>query len=145
MNACVRVRKLLSRYIDREAGDTDAAFVEAHVAGCFSCKKELRELSCVRELLLKKERKALPEGELARRLLMQILCQKSGRDDFSLVGMGYFARRLIFLPAVAIALSVVFLILGPQQTGRYSLEEHIFSGTRTKTAMALGLILGAKN
>lgn len=144
MNACVRARKLLSRYIDKEARDMDTAFIEAHVAGCPSCKKELREFSCVRELLLRKERRALPEGELARRMLRQILYEKSGRQDFSMVGMGYLARRLIFLPAIAIALSAAFLILIPQQTNRYSWEEHVLSGAPTTTAMALGLILGTR-
>jgi len=144
MNACARVRKLLSRYIDREAGDADTAFIEAHVAVCFSCKKELRELSCVRELLLRKERRTLPEGELARRLLREVLRQRSGQEGFSPGGMGYFARRLIFLPAIGIALSAAFLILVPRQTNRYSWEEHILSGTPTTTAMTLGLLLGTR-
>jgi len=144
MNACARVRKLLSRYIDKEAREREVAFIEMHVAGCFSCQKELREISCVKEVLLKKERRALSEGELARRLLRQILYQKSGREDFSMVGMGYLARRLIFLPAIAIALSAAFLILIPQQTSRYSWEEHVLSGAPTTTAMALGLILGTR-
>ncbi len=144
MNACARTRRLLSRYIDKEATKKEAVFIETHVAGCFFCQKELREISCIKEVLFKKERRALAEGELTKRLLRQILHQKSGREDFSLVGMGYLARRFIFLPVMAIALSAVFLILVPQQTNRYSWEEHILSGTPTTTAMALGLILGTR-
>ncbi|MFB3920020.1 hypothetical protein BU251_07655 [Candidatus Velamenicoccus archaeovorus] len=144
MNACARTRRLLSRYIDKEAAKRDAAFIETHVAGCFSCRKELRELSCVREVLLKKERRTLPEGELARRLLREVLRRRSGQEDSSPGGMGYFARRLIFLPAIGIALSAAFLILVPQQTNRYSWEEHILSGAPTTTAMTLGLLLGAR-
>ncbi len=145
MKECRKVKRLLSRYLDKETGNADSALIRAHLDNCSFCRKELLGLSRVKELISGKERKVLPQDYLVYRLREEIAGQQHAEEKLSwIAGMGNFSRRLIPVPVAVIVLSIVFLIsISKQQVSEYSLEEHILSGTQTTTETALGLILGS--
>ena len=148
MKECAKVKKTLSRYLDKEISAADTALVETHLDSCYFCKKELSGLTRVKKLILEKERKTLPQDYLICRLREKIASeQRITRQGFSwLAGMGNLSRRLIPVPVTAILLLLVFLILtSRQQTSYSSLEGYILSGNQTTTETALGLILGMQN
>ncbi len=147
MKECIRVRKLLSRYIDKEAGRSDIALIEEHLDICSFCKKELRELSWVKELVLEKERKVLPQDYLVCRLRQEIAGERRMMKQGSwLTGLEYFSRKVIPIPVTLIVLSTVFLMLSSRrQLSESSLEEHLLSGAQTTTETALGLMLAARD
>jgi len=147
MSECRRVKKILSRYLDKEAGEADTAFVEKHLDTCDRCNKEYSELFKVKQLMLAKERKSLPADYLVLRLKKEIASQEyAERIPSWLTGMGNLSRRLIPVPAAVIALSLVFLILSSrQELSASSLEEHILSGNQTTTETAARLILGVQD
>ncbi len=148
MKECAKVKRLLSRYLDKETSNTDTALVEAHLDICPFCKKEFSALARAKKFILEKERKTLPQDYLVYRLREKIASeQRVTKQGLSwLADMGNFSRKLIPVPVTAIVLSLAFLILSSgQQTSKYSLEEHMLSGTQTTTATALELILGAQN
>lgn len=146
MRECKKAKKLLSRYLDKETGEVDAAFVKKHLDICHICNKEYLELFKVKELMLEKERKSLPLDYLVCRLKEEIASQQYAEERPSwIAGLGNLSRRLIPVPAAVIVLALVFLILSSrQQLSEYSLEEHILSGTQTTTETAVKLILGAQ-
>ena len=145
MKECSKVKRLLSRYLDKEIGGVDTALVEAHMESCFLCRQELSELSRVKGIILGKERKALPQDYLVCRLRREIAGQCSCQESSLVSGMAGLCRRLIPIPAVAIVFSIVFLVLcsRPQKT-EYSLEDTILSGTPMTTQAALALLLGVQ-
>lgn len=146
MKECAKVRRILSRYLDKETGDADTIMIEAHLAGCSLCRKELSELSRAKRFVSKIERKILPEDYLVSRLRDAIARARYAEKRFSLAGMGNFARRLIPVPVAAIIISLVFLVLtSTQSVTKYSLEDYMFSGSATTTETALELILGSQN
>ena len=146
MKECVRVKKILSRYIDKETNYADSALVEMHVYHCPLCKKELSELMRVKELVLKKERKTLSQNYLILRLRRKIAGEQRVTRRFSLAGIGNFSRRLIPVPVAAIALLAAFLLLSSrQQVSKYSLEDNMLSGTPATSEAALRLVLGAQS
>ncbi|MFA5144468.1 MAG: zf-HC2 domain-containing protein [Candidatus Omnitrophota bacterium] len=146
MKSCAKIKRLLSGYLDNEIDSAaDAALVKEHLDSCSFCKKELSELSRVKKLILEKERKFLPQDYLVYRLKEEIADERLAEEKLSwFTGIGNLSRRLIPVPVAAVALSIILLILSSSQTvDKYSLEEHILSGTQTTTEIALGLILGA--
>ncbi|MBI5050212.1 MAG: zf-HC2 domain-containing protein [Nitrospirae bacterium] len=147
MKECERVKKLLSRYLDEEITGIDAAFVKQHLDICNICNKEYLEFLKVKQLMLKKERKSLPEDYLISLLKEKITSRQYAEENISwLTGLSNLSRRLIPIPIAAIVLSVVFLIVvSGQKITAYSLDEHILSGSQTTTGMALGVILGTQN
>lgn len=145
MKECAKVKKILSRYLDQEAGPADAVLVRTHLEDCPLCEKEFLELSRAKELITGKKLKILPQDYLVCRLRERIASQQQDAQEwFSwLAGMGNLSRRLIPVPVTAVLLSLALLILTSQQpTISYSLEEDMLSGTQTTTATAAGLILG---
>ena len=119
--------------------------VEIHVDSCLLCKEELLALQKIKYLVLSKEQRTLPQDYLVNRLREEILNQQycETRPPWIVI-MGNLSRMLIPLPGAVIVLSIIFLIsISNQQVDKYSLEEHILSGTQTTTEIALGLILGS--
>jgi predicted anti-sigma-YlaC factor YlaD len=147
MKECIRVRKLLSRYIDKEVGRSDIVLIEEHLDICSFCKKELWEFSRVKELILEKERKVLPQDYLVYRLRQEIAGERRMMKQESwLTGLEDFSRKVIPIPVTLIVLSTVFLMLSSRrQLSEYSLEEHLLSGVQTTTETALGLMLAARD
>jgi len=147
MKECIKVKRLLSRYLDKETGDADSALVEAHIDICPLCKKELSELSRIKELILGKERRTLPEDYLVCRLREKIASEQYTEKRLSLVGIGSLSRRLIPVPVATIILLITFLFLisTGQQVSESSLEDNILSGAPVTTEAALGLILGVQD
>lgn len=148
MRECDKVMKLLSRYVDKETGEADTAFVKKHIYNCDICNEEYLDLFKLKQLMLEKERKSLPADYLVSRLKQEVADSQYSEEKPSLwiVGMGNLSRRLIPIPAVGIVLSLVFLILSSkQQVNKYSLDEHILSGEATTTETVVNLILGAQN
>jgi len=146
MKECAKINKILSRYIDGEANNSDAALVRAHLDNCFSCRRELSGLSRVKETLLNKERKSLPVDYLMYFLRQKIANEQRLKEQrlSSWAVMGNLSRRFIPVPVTVIVLSLAFLFLtSKHQAVRYSLEDHLLSGAQTTTVMALGLMLGA--
>jgi len=147
MKECVRVKRLLSRYLDKEARVDDVILVEAHLDSCPICKKELSESLRVKEFISKRQRKALPRDYLVCRLREEIAGEYNAQKRFSwLAGIGGLSRKLIPIPVTVIVLSIALLILSSrQQVNEYLLEEHILSGAQTTAETAAVLILGAQN
>ncbi|MFA5090000.1 MAG: zf-HC2 domain-containing protein [Candidatus Omnitrophota bacterium] len=147
MKECGQVRKLLPRYLDKEANDREVAFIKDHLSHCHLCSREYSELSEVKQLMLEKERKSLPEDYLVSRLREEITRRQYTEEKLSwLTGMGNFSRRLIPIPVATIALSIALLIVtSRQQIANYSLDEHILSGAQTTTETALRVMLSAQN
>jgi predicted anti-sigma-YlaC factor YlaD len=144
MNKCIKVKRLLSRYLDKEASVEDAKFVENHLDECFLCKNSLLELSSVKSLLRGKEKKSLPENYLVCRL-REVLADKeylSGRSTW-LGAIGNFSFRLIPVPVAVIALAFTFLMFTPSRyESEVSLEEHMLSSNSITTQTALELVFG---
>lgn len=114
MKECARVRKLLSRYLDKETGDLDAAMVRTHSDNCAFCNAELSGLVRIKELIQGKERKTLPRDYLVSRLHEEIALEQRYEERLSwLADMGNFSRRLIPIPVSIIVLSMVLLIFIP--------------------------------
>lgn len=146
MKECREAKKLLSRYLDKEANDREAAFVKEHLNSCHLCNKEYLGLVQVKQLLLEKERRSLPLDYLVCRLREEIADRRYAEERFSLAGIGSLSRRLIPVPVTVIVLSLVFMIFSlKQQVSEYSLEEHILSGAQMTTEIAARVILGAQN
>ena len=147
MKECGRVKKLLSRYLDKEISDIDTVFIKKHLDICHMCNKNYVGLLKVKQLMLGKERRTLPEDYLVFRLKEKIVSHQHAEEILSwIAGMGNLSRRLIPVPVTAIILSMMFLIAtSKQQIASYSLDEHILSGSQTTTEAALGLILGTQN
>lgn len=145
MKECRKIKRLLSCYLDKETGNADNNLIKAHLDSCLLCKKELLELARVKEFILGKKRKTLPQDYLVYRLREEIAGLQQVKERFSwITGVSNLSRRLI--PVPLIVLSIAFLILSyRQQVNKYPLEEHILSGTQTTTETALGLILGVQN
>ena len=94
MKECRKVKRLLSRYLDKETSTAESAMVAAHLDSCLVCQKELLELTRVKELILGKERKSLPEDYLVYRLREKIASQERPARKFSwLAGMGDISRK----------------------------------------------------
>jgi len=147
MKECIKVKRLLSSYLDKETNITDTTIARLHLESCSFCKEELLRFSQVKDSILKKKRRALPEDYMLCRLQVELINEQLREKKISwLANMGNLSRRLIPVPVTVIVLSLIFLILSSmQQTSRYPLEEHILSGTQTTTETALGVILGAQN
>lgn len=148
MKECVKIKRLLSRYLDKETGSVDTALIEAHLDSCSLCKQELSGFARVKGIILERQRKALPQDFLVCRLRGKIVSERlaSGEGFSWLEAMGNLSRRLMPVPVSAIALLIALLILtSGQQVSSYSLEERILEKTSVTTETALGLILGAYN
>ena len=146
MKECIRVKRLLSRYLDKEISNSDVALVETHTDICPLCKKELLELSRVKEIMLGKEKKTLPQDYLVCRLREEIAGRQYTEKRLSLTGIGSLSRRLIPVPVATLVLSITFLFLTSttQQVSEASLEDNILRGIPITTEVALGLILGVQ-
>lgn len=147
MNKCVRVKKLLSRYLDKETSIIDNKLIETHLDDCPLCKNEFLELSKVKLALGEKERKILPEDYLIFRLREKIDRERKAKEKFSWLGdISNFSRKLMPVPVTVIAVMAVFLIFTPgYYTDKGSLEERMLSGDNITTQTALELILGIED
>ncbi len=148
MNKCAKVKRLFSRYLDKEASSADTALVEAHLDSCCLCKQELSGLARVKVIILERQRKILPQDFLICRLREKIASERvvSDKGLSWQEAMGNLSRRLIPVPVCAIALLFAFLILtSGKQVNSYSLEERILEKTSITSEIALGLILGTQN
>jgi len=148
MNNCRHIKRMLSRYLDKETTRSDNARIKGHLDHCSSCQTALSELSCVKGLVSGKGRMTLPPDYLVIRLRDKISeAVTVERQRFPLImGMGALSRRLIPVPVTVIVLSLFFLISNParQATG-YALDDHLFSGNQTTTSMAFEFILGIQH
>jgi len=146
MKKCAEVKRMLSRYLDKEVNNADKAMVEVHLAGCLPCREELSELIRIKGFVSKAKRRTLPQDYLISRLREAIACAQYAKKKLSLTGMGSFARKLIPVPVAAIIASMAFLMLtSTQAVTKTSIEDHIFSGSAATTETALELILGTQN
>ncbi|HNW39580.1 MAG TPA: zf-HC2 domain-containing protein [Candidatus Omnitrophota bacterium] len=147
MEKCAKIKRLLSRYLDKETAASDTSLVQEHLDSCIFCKKELAQLVRAKEFVSGKVRQILPPDYLVCRLREKIASQKQAEEKFSWVaGMGILSRRLIPVPVTAVLLSLVLMILSFQQSASsYSLEEHMLSGNQTTLITAAGLILGTQS
>jgi hypothetical protein len=147
MKECARVRRSLSRYLDKETGDPETVMVRTHLDKCSSCEGELSRLARIKELIQSKERKTLPQDYLVSRLREEIALERSAGEKLSwLADMGDFSRRLIPVPVSLIVLSMALFILIPgQKINKSSLEDMLLSKTAVTTDTALGLILGSQD
>lgn len=145
MSECKKIKRLLSRYLDKEISEEDSVFIKTHLERCSFCMNELLALNRVKDFVLKKERKSFPPDYLFDRLNEEISRKKDAEGSLPwIVAIGNLSRKLIPVPVTAIVLSMAFLLLiSRQQADKYSLEEHLLDGSQTTTEIALGVILGA--
>ena len=141
MKECAKIRKILSRYFDKETNSADNSLVAGHLAVCSECQKELTELSRVKAGILELTRKALPQDYLVSRLRDELAGERMVKERFSLAGLGNLSFRLIPIPVTIIALSISLLVLTPgQYSNKSSLDEHILSGRSATQETVLGLM-----
>jgi len=146
MIECTKVKRMLSRYLDKEIGGEDSVMIEAHLANCTQCSKELSELTRLKGIVSGVTRITLPQDYLVSRIRDSIMRTRCEERVFSLSDIGNFARKLIPLPIGILVASIVFLVfISVQPASKNSLEDHIFSGSNATTEMALELILGSQN
>jgi predicted anti-sigma-YlaC factor YlaD len=144
MGECAKIKRMLSRYLDKEVSDADSVAIEAHLVNCPLCKKEISELYQVKSFASKIERKTLSQDYMVSRLRDAIAYAQYAKKKLSLAGMGNFARKLIPVPVTAIVISILFLIFtSTQPVAQTSFEDHIFSGNAATMEIALELILGS--
>ncbi len=144
MNDCQKIKRLLSRFLDKEASVFEAEQIQAHLSVCPACRQELLELSGAKQIVTGSLRKTLPQDYLVGRLRPQIAQKQRSETGFSFDLLGSLSRRLIPVPAFAVALSVLFLVLASgRSTAAYSLEDNILNGNAVTSEMALYLVVGA--
>jgi predicted anti-sigma-YlaC factor YlaD len=146
MKECIKVKGLLSRYLDKETSSADTALVKEHLDICPLCKKELLELSRVKEIILGKEKKALPRDYLVCRLREEIAEKQGSESRPKLADIGTLSRRFIPVPAATLVLSAALLFTTStgQKVSEASLEDNMLKGVPVTTEVALGLILGVE-
>jgi len=137
---CANVQRLISCYLDGEIGHIDYFTIKLHIKNCPCCSKEFLELHKVKELISKKNRKAIQDFSVER-LYEAILNRK--QTVSWLVGMGDLAFRFIPVQALVIVLLTGFLFLGSSsQAGNNLLATDLLNEKPTTIHTALGLILG---
>ena len=105
---CQDARRFLPAYVDGELAGLDRAEVEAHGAGCTSCRTELHALSEYKLAL----RAALPVGPAPAHLRSRVRAEIEGARRRSR-GPAFWAARL-GLPLVAAAAMVVLWPRAPR-------------------------------
>jgi len=149
MKECIKIKTLLSRYLDKETAEAETILVESHLNSCPLCKKELLELSRIKELVSGKERINLPENYLINRLREKIARkrQEPAEKRPSLIDLGNLSRRLIPIPVATFVLSILFLfsISTGQKASETTLEDNLLSGNPVSTEAALEVILGVED
>ncbi len=143
MKDCANVKRMLSRFLDGETGESEKKFLEAHLSAYPGCAAELAGLSRVKKTVVSRQRKSLPEDYLVDRLRSRLAEESSEREHFSLSMLGNLSRRLIPVPVAAIAFSIALLVL--TSGGSQSLEDNILEGGRVSSDTAVALILGQTN
>lgn len=143
MKECLKVKRLLSSYIDKELGYADDLRIKRHLDKCPLCRQELSELLSLKEDFLKQPRKHLPPDYLICRLRDKIAEESKAEEKFSLVELGSLSRKLIPVPVGVIVLSAVLLIYSFRQPeSSYSIEDSLFNASPATTETALELMLG---
>jgi hypothetical protein len=143
MNKCCKVKKLLSRYIDKEADMADTDFVKSHLENCLSCRNVFVEMAKVKNLIVDMPRRVLPQEYLVERINSKIFNDKFAQDSISwLERIGDLAKKLIPVPVSVMLLALFFLILNPvEQLIKVNVEDNIISGSQVTTDTVLSLIL----
>lgn len=137
---CANVQRLISCYLDGEIGHIDYFTIKLHIKNCPCCSKEFLELHKVKELISKKNRKAIQDFSVER-LYEAILNRK--QTVSWLVGMGDLAFKFIPVPALVVVLLIGFLFLGSStQAVNSGLAADLLSGQPATIHTALGLVLG---
>ena len=103
--SCHKVVPQLSAYIDNELGPVETAFVEAHLAECCSCHRELLEL---RELaiFMRDLEPVDPEQDLVDRILANVYACPVERT----VRRGFRYPKLIFASAMCFTVVTTFAV-----------------------------------
>lgn len=126
---CQRAKRLLNRYIDNELDERNTLLVRQHIEGCLYCKEELQEFLSVKNLVLNKEVKKLPEDYLVYRLKkkLSVDIQRYPYRQW-LRNMGSLSRRLIPVPVAIAVLSLVLLpYLSRQSTFSDSIDDYLYA------------------
>ncbi len=109
MIKCAQAKRLLNRFIDEEIEEKMSKDLEMHLDSCSSCQQELERLSAVKDFVSSKERIELPEEYLIFQIRDRISRTKEIISPFQwLIDMGNLSKRLIPVPAVALALFIIF-------------------------------------
>ncbi|MFA5069196.1 MAG: zf-HC2 domain-containing protein [Candidatus Omnitrophota bacterium] len=147
MKGCARVKRLLSRYIDKEANPAEIVFVDKHIGVCPYCRQELERLLSVKGLVFNTRKEALPSGYMFNLLREELQDAQTCRQGFLISGIACLSRRLIPVPAAAILFSAVLLLLSlfRPQAENYLLYENILKGVPVTTEAVLGLLLDVRD
>jgi len=124
---CIKVKRLLSSYIDNELVDEDLLVkIERHLNTCGGCKEELDTLTSVKNLMVKKERIEVKED------FLDSIKNNIKENQAQIIRIrwipeaGSLARRLIPVPAVIAA--VIFFLVFAQVNGLSPVDEYIYAG-----------------
>ena len=135
---CVKVKRLISQYIDNELANQNLkTSVDEHIAHCASCQKEFKLLKLQKNLIAGKERLTVGDEFLAR------LEQKLPLDEAIAIRIkwlpeaGELARKLIPVPAVITLL--LFSLVFRSFNGVNPVDEYIFSDLNNEE---IGIVYG---
>lgn len=147
MRECKKVKRLLSKYLDKEASIEDNILVEKHIEECFFCKNELSEFSSAKWLLRSKERKFLPQDYLVNRLRERLSRESYLEEKLSwFSAIGNFSLSLIPVPVVAIAVVVLLMISSPvSYVDKNSLNYSMLSSKTITMQTAVDLVFCERN
>ena len=109
--SCSKVRRLLSKYIDKEIKDQPTIdLIDAHLSQCPGCQQELDSLAAIKGLLWQKEHSPA-RPDFLRRLRQRLEPKAPAAGIDWLAQFGELARRLIPVPAVVAALVIIMLAI----------------------------------
>ena len=133
---CSKVKRLLSRYIDKELLEQNVITqIEEHLKVCPDCKAELQSLVSTGALISQKERIAVGEDFLAR-LKDRLRPQPQVVRLRWLPEAGDLARRLIPVPIVATML--MFALVFSRLNGLNPVDQYIVADLSNEEIGILG-------
>jgi hypothetical protein len=144
MSNCIKIKRLLSRFLDKETSPAEAKQVEEHLAVCPACQQEFLELSGIKRLVGSRAIRVLPQDYLILRLRQELAQEQGAEAGFSFDLIGNLCRRFIPVPVCAVVLSILLLIVSAGRQSTLSLGDQILNGNTVTTEMALNLMIGAK-
>lgn len=122
---CLKVRRLLNRYVDKELDDKKViALIEGHLNLCAHCQAQLDSLVSVKGLIGQKEQLTAPEDFLAR-VKGKLEPEAQIIRIRWLPEAGELARRLI--PAPVVIMLLMLSLIFARLNGANPIDEYIFA------------------
>jgi anti-sigma factor RsiW len=121
---CSSVSTLLEKYHDREVTEQEKSLVEKHLTGCPVCREIVTEMEQIGKLLRAPVQEAAEREDFAWvwQKVQRGIRQKTTRWSSlrSWIGLPSLLQKKVWVPALATAVLVLSLILGPAIVREYS-------------------------